>query len=140
MATVDPVTAGHAAVRTAPAAARPARYGQQNGYGRADFRGVPQETESKAVVALALAIASFVVVPLIPAIAALIVGLAARRSIAASHGRLSGDGLVTAAKVIASRNIALAVFVVAIVVLLGVAASTEAFKDMSGAPEEPYPA
>ncbi len=57
--------------------------------------------------ALVLAIGSFVVFPLIPAVAALFVASAAKRDIAASQGRLTGAGLVTGSKVTAWINIGL---------------------------------
>jgi hypothetical protein len=63
-----------------------------------------------------LAILSFVVCPLVPSIAALIVSKSATREIEASNGWVGGGGLVTAAKVIAWINIGL--FIVAIVGLL----------------------
>lgn len=89
-----------------PGYGAPAGYGPPPGYGG---YGGPPQTESKAVVALVLAIASFVVFPVLPAIAALFVAGAARRDIDASGGRLTGDGLITGAKVTAWVNIGLCV-------------------------------
>ena len=66
-------------------------------------------TEPKAIVALICAIASWLTIPVIPAVAALMLGSSARRDIAASGGWLTGDGLVTAAKWIAWANIVLSV-------------------------------
>ena len=96
-------------------------YGQPPGYGApppgwGQPYGGPQETSSKAVVALVCAIASFVVFPLAPAIAALVVASSATREIDASGGRLTGRGLVTGARVTAWVNIALCTL--ALVVLL----------------------
>jgi hypothetical protein len=79
--------------------------------------GGPTQTETKAVVALVLAIASWLLIPVVPAVAALFVGSAARRDIDASGGRLTGDGLVTAAKVVAWANIVLSVAGVVLAVL-----------------------
>ena len=79
--------------------------------------GGPTKTETKAVVALVLAIASWLLFPVVPAVAALFVGSAARRDIEASGGRLTGDGLVTAAKVIAWINLGLALAGVVLAVL-----------------------
>jgi hypothetical protein len=86
---------------------QPGEYGPTpQAWGGAGYGG-PTQTEIKAVIALVLAIASWLLFPLIPAIAALFVGSAARRDIEASAGRLTGDGLVTAAKVVAWINIGL---------------------------------
>ena len=111
------------------------------GYGLADYRGAPKETESKAVVALVLAIASFVVFPLIPAIASLVMVPVARRSITASQGRLGGEGLLTAAKVFAWINIGLALLAVAFIVFVVVAGEAGVYGDLEGDTDlEPYPA
>ena len=98
-------------------------YGQQQygqpvqGYGVPQAWQGPTQTESRAIIALVCAIASWVVLPLLPAIAALMVGKTARQEIERSGGRLTGDGMVTAARVIAWVNIALCVLVVALFVL-----------------------
>jgi hypothetical protein len=94
----------------------PQGYGQ--GYGRPPqaWQG-PTQTESKAIIALVCAIASWVVLPVLPAIAALMIGKTARQEIAMSGGRLTGDGMVTAAKVIAWANIVLSVLGVLLFVL-----------------------
>ena len=78
--------------------------------------GAPQ-TESKAVIALVCAIGAFVVLPVVPAIAALFLASSARRDIESSGGRLTGEGLVTAAKVIAWVHLVLAVLAVVALVL-----------------------
>ncbi len=105
-------------------------YGPRPGYGPAPGYGTPppgwgqppyggpQETSSKAVVALVCAIASFVVLPLFPAIAALVVSSGATREIDASGGRLTGRGLVTGAKVTAWANIAVCALVLVLVLLV----------------------
>ena len=77
----------------------------------------PTQTESKAIIALVCAIAAWVVLPVLPAIAALMIGKTAREQIAMSGGRLTGDGMLTAAKVIAWVNIGLSVLVLLLVVL-----------------------
>lgn len=66
--------------------------------------------------ALVCAIASWVALPLFPAIAALVVGSSARRDIDASGGRLTGEGLVTAARVIAWINLGLCALAAVVVV------------------------
>lgn len=90
----------------------PTPYGPGSGY--------QQETSSKAIVALVLAIGSFVVLPFVTAIAGLVLASSARREIDESGGRLTGEGLATAAKVLSWINIALCVAAVLLfVVVLG---------------------
>ena len=93
-------------------------YGPPQGYGQPGYGTPPpgwgqpygpQETSTKAIVALVCAIASFVVLPLLPAIAALLVASSASRDIDAAGGRLTGRGLITGARVTAWINIALSV-------------------------------
>ena len=72
-----------------------------------------------------LAICSFIVCPLIPAIVALFLASSAKRSIDASNGALDGESLVTAARIIAWINIGLCLLgIVLAVVLIIVAAAT----------------
>ena len=78
--------------------------------------GAPQ-TESKAIIALVCAIGSFLVLPLVLAVAALVVAGNAQRDIEASGGWLTGDGLVTAAKVIAWANLVLCAIAAVLIVL-----------------------
>jgi hypothetical protein len=61
------------------------------------------------VVSLVLAIGSFVLCPVILAIAALVVASSADREIKASNGWITGDGIVKAAKIIAWINIAITI-------------------------------
>jgi hypothetical protein len=92
----------------------PLTYGQTPGYGGG------QTTSTKAIIALVLAIGSFAVFPLVPAIIALVLASGARDEIDASGGRVGGDGLVTAAKVVAWINIGLCVAgVLALVAVFG---------------------
>ena len=107
-----------------PGYGAPAGYGQPPGWGGPGAAGPPSQTDGKAIAALALAISSFVIFPFIAAVIALFLAPAAKRDIAASGGRLGGDGLVTAAKIIAWINIAMCVlFVVFFVLVLGFMAS-----------------
>ena len=104
-------------------------YGQQPGYGPPPpgwspagppppgWDGAPQ-TESKAIAVLVLGIASFLVLPVIPAVVALALAPAARRTIRESGGRLTGEGLVTGGVVAAWVNIGLAVLAMLIVFLV----------------------
>jgi hypothetical protein len=96
------------------------QYGPQygppvHGGGRPPAWQGPTATGSKAIVALVCALASWVVLPLLPAIAALLIARTARQEIADSGGRLTGGGLVTAAKVIAWANVVATVLVVLLV-------------------------
>lgn len=70
-----------------------------------------------AVVALILAIASFVVCPFIPAVVALVVAGKAEQYIRASGGRSTGEGMARAARIVAWVNIGLTVLMVVIVAL-----------------------
>lgn len=65
---------------------------------------------------MVLAIGSFVLIPLVPAIIALVLASSASKEIAASGGRFTGDGMVTAAKVISWINIGLSVLAVVLLV------------------------
>lgn len=77
------------------------------------------QTSNDAVVALVLAILSWVVCPILPAIIALVYAGRAQREIDASGGRLGGAGMVTAAKIVSWINIGLYA-VVGVVMLVAV--------------------
>lgn len=83
------------------------------GYPPAGYQAVgyeaPRQTESKAVVGLILAIASWVVCPLITAIIALVLAGQSNRAIDASGGRLEGRSINTATKWVAWANIVVTV-------------------------------
>lgn len=85
---------------------------QAVGYGAA-----PAQMDSKSVVALVLAIASWVICPLITAIAALVLAGQSDRAIDESGGRLDGHSMNTATRWIAWANIALSVL--ALIALIG---------------------
>lgn len=108
------------------------------GYGYPPPQPVPQ-TSTDAVIALVTALLSFAVCPLILAVVALVFASKAHRAISASNGWVTGDGLVTAAKVIAWINIAMSVlmvgfFILALVLgLLGSTVTTETPNDFSNA-------
>ncbi len=101
----------------------PPAYGgyAQQPYGYGGYQ--QQETESSAVVALVLAIASFVVCPVIPAVVALVLANNADAAIQASGGRKTGEGLIKAARIVAWINIGLTVGVLAIVIIVAVIAA-----------------
>ena len=84
---------------------------------------MPQQS-SNAVVALVLSIASWVVCPIVLAIVALVVAGKAKAEIDASNGWVTGDGLVTAAKVVAWINIALSIVGIVIFLLFFAFAAT----------------
>lgn len=89
----------------------------------APYAGAPK-TDTKAIVALVLAIAAYTpTVPFVGAIAALLVARSARRDIRASGGARTGLGLCTAATVLAWLHLAflaLAAVVVVALLVLGV--------------------
>lgn len=85
-------------------------YGYPNyGYAGYGYGGAARKTDGTAIAALILAIASFVICPVVTAIVALALIPGSRRNIAASGGALGGDGLLNAAKWIAWINIALGI-------------------------------
>src|SRR5207244_4780567 len=91
----------------------------------------PLNTEAIAVAALVLAICSFIVCPLVPAIVALFLASAAKRNIDASNGALDGESLVTAARIISFINIGLCLLlIVGGIVLIIVAAATSSSSSM----------
>lgn len=65
------------------------------------------ETSTLAVVSLVAGILSFMVLPVIGGLAAVITGHMARNEIRDSQGRLTGDGLATAGLVLGYANLAL---------------------------------
>ena len=80
----------------------------------------PAPTSGKATATLVLAIASFVVCPILPAIAALVVGAQAAREIRESGGRVGGDGLVKAGRILAAVHLGLSVLVVPIMAAIAI--------------------
>ena len=121
--------------RAVPPAAQPAQptqpYGQpaygQPTYGQAP--GYPAATataSNDAVVALVLSICSWLFCPVVLAVVALVFAGKAKRAIEASNGWVTGDGMVTAAKVISWINIAvtLVIAVIFVIILVVAAVST----------------
>ena len=102
-----------------PAYGPPPGYPPAQGYGPPPLPGqVPPpypgwqpapQTDGTAIAALVLAVSSFIVFPVIPAIIALVLARSADDDIAASGGRLTGEGLLTATRWVAWSNIALCV-------------------------------
>ncbi len=93
--------------------------------------GNPQQprpqSSSDAVVALVLAILSWVVCPVVMAIVALVFASKAKKVVEASNGWVEGSGMITAAKIIAWLNIIGGVLglVFFIIVMVVAAASTD---------------
>lgn len=77
----------------------------------------PPKTNTKAIVALCLAISAYLpIVPFIGAVVALFVAGPAKREILASGGRESGLGLVTAARVLSIVHLVFVALLVAFVI------------------------
>lgn len=90
------------------------------------------KTSNDAVIALVLSLLSWAVCPLILAIVALVFASNAKKKIAASNGWETGEGLVTAAKIIAWINIAFAIaglIFFVLVMVLGIANSEVTYND-----------
>jgi Domain of unknown function (DUF4190) len=82
-----------------------------------------RKTEELAVISFICGIASFVMLPLIPAIAAVILGSIARNRIRANPAGLEGNGLAVAGLILGLVNIAL---ILILVVLAIIARASEA--------------
>ena len=80
----------------------------------------PVQTAGKATATLVLGIISFVVCPIIPAIAALIVGAKASREIRESGGRLGGEGLVKAGRILAIVHLCLSVVMIPLMAAIAI--------------------
>lgn len=113
--TPDPQQPGFAAIP--PAAPQQPAPGQPMPYQTGS--PVPQ-TSGNAIIALVLAIASWVVCPIVLAIVALVFASKADREIAANPMLVTGSGVTTAAKVVAWINIGIAAafLVIGIIVLI----------------------
>jgi hypothetical protein len=94
---------------------QPGQYGGPPGAPYGYYHPQPA-TDGTAIAALACAIASFFVCPVVPAIVALALASNARDTIAASRGAKTGEDLVRAARIIAWVNILLAVVALVAVV------------------------
>lgn len=97
----------------------PASYGPppQPGQYPPGFGYPAPKTDGTAIAVLVLAVCSFVVFPIVPAIIALVLAPGAMRTIEASGGRLTGEGLVRAGRITAWIHLALSLGVLLLVVL-----------------------
>jgi predicted metal-binding membrane protein len=75
------------------------------------------------VAALVCGIAAFVICPVLPAVAAVILASSAKRKIRDSGGRLDGEGMATAGQVLGWINIGLAALGVLAIVLIATLSS-----------------
>jgi hypothetical protein len=107
--------------------------GAQQAGGQQQVAVAPQ-TSSNAIVALVLAITAWFVCPIIFAIVALVFANMGSKEIKASGGRVTGDGLVTGAKVVAWINIGLwaALLLIGIVVFAIIAIAGGMSEGMTG--------
>jgi hypothetical protein len=96
------------------------------GWGAPPPYGYPpaRSTEPMAIACLVLAIAAYVVCPVVLAVVALVLGRSASSKIAASGGWLEGESLVKVGSILAWINIGLAVFGFVAFVLLVAVSST----------------
>ncbi len=116
----------HVAPRpVAPAAAPPAAAMPTN-FGGAAAPARP--TSTKATLSLVLSIVSWVALPVLAAIAGVILGHLARAEIRGSGGRIQGDGLATAGLIVGYLNLvvalAIAVFFIVVFAVFAGAAGT----------------
>ena len=91
-------------------------YGSQYGEYGSPYQGPPQ-TASTATLSLVLSILSWVFCPVVLAIAGLVTAAKASTEIRESQGRLTGESMVTASKVIAILNIVVSVLAIAGLIL-----------------------
>lgn len=82
--------------------------------------GSPPPTAGKATATLVLAIVSFVACPVLPAIAALVVGAKADREIREAGGRLGGEGLVKAGRILAIVHLGLSVLMIPLMAAIAI--------------------
>lgn len=102
----------------------PAGYAQP-GYPQPGYPTGPV-TSQNAIIGLVLAVVSWVACPVIPAIIALVLASKSSQEIAASGGRIGGEGLNTATRIVSWINIAfygLGIIVVGLLFAFGVFAA-----------------
>ena len=121
-APVPPPAAPPPAATRAPAPSIPPYAGPQPGYPMATLAQPP--TSTAAILSLVLGIASYVFLPFIGAIGAVIAGHMARKEIRDSQGRIKGDGMALAGLILGYAHFALACLAVGLFLLfIGAAAA-----------------
>ena len=103
---------------TGPAVPQQVDMGGQPPWGYQQYAYPTRKTEVMALASLLCAAASFILLPLVPAVAAIILGYAARDRIRRSEGALEGDGLATAGIVIGIINVVLVLGLLTTVVVV----------------------
>ncbi len=83
-----------------------------------------RKTDEMAVVSLICGVASFVIFPLLPAIAAIILGIMSRDRIRKSAGNLDGEGLAITGLILGIINVALIAAVFILILVIALAGST----------------
>ncbi|MFZ3071446.1 MAG: DUF4190 domain-containing protein [Anaerolineaceae bacterium] len=78
----------------------------------------PQTTSPWAIVSLVSGIASYIILPILGAVIAVITGYVAKNEIKRSNGQIGGDGMATAGLVLGWVNLALGIIAVVLVILL----------------------
>lgn len=78
-------------------------------------------TSPWAIVSLVSGIASYLFLPFVGAVVALVAGYISKRDICNSHGTLEGDSLATAGLVLGWVNVALSVLAFCLILFLGLA-------------------
>jgi hypothetical protein len=115
-----------------PPYSQPGQYQQPYGAGYGQAQPAATATTSNdAIVALVLALCAWFVCPLVLAVIALVFAGKAKRTIEASNGWVTGDGMVTAARVIAWINIGLTLVALAFVVVVLIAAAVSSSGSVS---------
>jgi hypothetical protein len=101
---------------------QPPQGGYPPPYGYAGYGyPAPRENEQLAIWALVLSIAEWVLCPIIPGIVALILAGRAEAAIAASGGRVGGEGMIKAARIVTWVHFALIAVVILFVIVVAVA-------------------
>lgn len=78
----------------------------------------PQTTSTWAIVSLLGGIASFIFIPFIGSLVAIISGYIAKKEIRQSQGLVGGDGLATAGLILGWINVVLALLICVLIVLM----------------------
>ncbi len=116
------VPAPHAAAFAPPfpaPATRPTFYARPQAPYAYPYRRAPyirSTTDNLAIASIVCAFASFVLLPLLPAVAAIVTGYVSRERIRASEGRLGGSGLALAGILAGAGNLVLCALLMAVII------------------------